>query len=233
MTAEAVLFDLDDTLYPYPPCNEAGKQGAYEAALDRGYDLDREAFDALYREGRRETKRDTSGTAASHGRALYFKHALRERAGEPVPEDALALTEAYWSAYREAMAPFPDAEATLTELREAGVRVGITTNLTTRIQLTKLRTLGLSDHVDALVTSEEAGREKPGSVMFTLSLARLNCTPDEAIFVGDNPAADMAGANAVGLETVLFNETVALDAPARHRPDHSVDDLADVLEVAL
>jgi len=233
MTAEAVLFDLDDTLYPYPPCNEAGKQGAFEAARNLGYDLNREAFDAMYRAGRREAKRDTGGTAASHGRVLYFKHALRERTGEPRPEDALVLTDAYWSAYRDAMEPFPDTESTLTELREAGVSVGITTNLTTRIQLTKLRTLGIGDHIDALVTSEEAGREKPGSVMFTLSLARLGSTPDEAVMVGDNVAADVGGANAVGLETVLFNETVSLDAPAAHRPDHSVDSLAEVLDVVL
>jgi putative hydrolase of the HAD superfamily len=233
MTAEAVLFDLDDTLYPYPPCNEAGKRGAFEAARNLGYDLDREAFDDLYRAGRREAKRDTGGTAASHGRVLYFKHALRERTGEPRPEDALVVTDAYWSAYREAMEPFPDTEATLTELREAGVAVGIATNLTTRIQLTKLRTLGFADLIDALVTSEEAGREKPGSVMFTLSLARLGCTPEEAVLVGDNVAADIGGANAVGLETVLFNESVDPDAPAAHRPDHTVDALADVLEVAL
>jgi HAD superfamily hydrolase (TIGR01549 family) len=233
MTAEAVLFDLDDTLYPYPPCNEAGKAGAFEAALELGYDLDREAFDALYREGRREAKRDTATTAASHRRVLYFKHALRERVGEPVPDDALALAEAYWSSYLDAVEPFPDLEETLDGLGDAGVAVGVATNLSTAIQLRKLRTLGIGDRIDALVTSEEAGREKPGSVMFTLPLARLGCPPDEAVYVGDDPAADVAGANAVGLETVLFNETVALDAPATRRPDHSVDALAEVLEVAL
>ena len=233
MTVDAVLFDLDDTLYPYPPCNEAGKRGAFEAARERGYDLDRSEFDDLYVRGRRETKRDTAGTAASHSRTLYFKHGLRERLGRPAPDDALALGEAFWSTFVDAMEPFPGLEETLTSLSGAGVSVGVTTNLTTRLQLRKLRALGVDDAVDAVVTSEEAGREKPGSVMFTLPLARLDCRPGDAVLVGDKPGSDVAGGNAVGLETVLFNGDVDAEAPPEHVPDHEVDALGDVLEVAL
>jgi putative hydrolase of the HAD superfamily len=233
MTVDAVLFDLDNTLYPYAPCNEAGKQGAFEAARERGYDFDRETFDALYQRGRRETKRDTAGAAAAHSRTLYFKHALRSHLGRPAPRDALALGEAFWSTYIDAIEPFPQLEKTLDDLAEAGVAVGIVTDLTTRLQLRKLQVLGIDEQVDAVVTSEEAGREKPGSVPFTLSLARLNCRPTEAVMVGDDPAKDIAGGNAVGLETVLFNGEVPPEAPPEHRPDHEVESLGDVLEVAL
>jgi putative hydrolase of the HAD superfamily len=232
MTAEAVLFDLDDTLYPYPPCNEAGKAGAFAAARDRGYDLDREDFDALYRAGRREAKRDTDGTAASHGRVLYFRHGLREHAGGPAPDDALALSDAYWSSYLDAMEPAPGLERVLDDLAERGVAVGVVTNLTTRIQLRKLRRLGIGDRLDALVTSEEAGREKPGSAPFTLALSRLDRSPSAAVMVGDNPVTDVAGANPLGIETVLVGDAPPDGAPATHRPDHRVDALADVPEVA-
>jgi putative hydrolase of the HAD superfamily len=233
MTVDAVLFDLDDTLYPYAPCNEAGKQGAFEAARERGYDLDREAFEDLYQRGRRETKRDTAGAAAAHSRTLYFKHALRSHVRRPVPGHALAFAEAFWSAYLAAIEPFPGPEETLLELADAGVAVGIATDLTTRIQLRKLRVLGIDERVDAVVTSEEAGREKPGSVVFTLPLARLNSRPADAVMVGDAPAKDIAGGNAVGLETVLFNGEVDSGAPPEHHPDHEVESLSGVLEVAL
>jgi len=233
MTAGAVLFDLDDTLYPYPPCNEAGKAGGFEAARKLGYDLDREAFDDLYRAGRREAKRDTDTTAASHRRVLYFRHGLRERTGRPQPEDALVLADAYWSSYLDEMAPAPDLTATLDELAAAGVAIGVVTNLTTRIQLRKLRRLGIGDRIDALVTSEEAGREKPGSAPITLALSRLGHPPSAAVMVGDNPATDVAGANPLGLETVLIGESPPADAPDTHRPDHAVDSLSAVPEVAL
>jgi putative hydrolase of the HAD superfamily len=233
MTVDAVLFDLDDTLYPYPPCRVAGKRGAHDAARELGYDFDWEGFEAFYQRGRRETKRDTAGTGASHSRTLYFKHALRRHEGRAAPADALALGQAFWDAYLDAIEPFPEMASTLVSLSEAGVDVGVTTNLTTRLQLRKLAELGVDDRVDAVVTSEEAGREKPGSVMFTLPLARLNCRPSDALFVGDDPETDVAGANDVGLETVLFNGEVDASAPESHRPDHEVDSLDAVLEVAL
>ena len=83
MSYEAVLFDLDNTLYPYAPCNEVGKRAALDALRERGYELDREAFDDLYATGRREAKRETRTTAASHDRHVYFKRGLSRHAGEP------------------------------------------------------------------------------------------------------------------------------------------------------
>ncbi len=44
MQSRAVFFDLDHTLYAYPPCNEAGKRAAWERFLDLGYDLSRDEF---------------------------------------------------------------------------------------------------------------------------------------------------------------------------------------------
>ena len=235
MTVEAVLFDFDNTFYPYSPCHRAGKAAACEAARERGYDVDSDSFDALYRDGRREVKRELSGTAATHNRFCYFKRALERRTGEPRPGDALALGEAYWEAYIDAMELFPGVEETLATLREREVDVAIVTNLTTRIQLEKLEAVGLAGAIDLLVTSEETGREKPGSVMFTLPLSRLECRPAEAVMVGDDVDADVAGGNAVGLETVLFNGDVDADGSlADHRrPDHRIDAFADLPEVVL
>lgn len=231
MAYSAVFFDLDDTLYPYPPCNEAGQDAAFERMQDLGYDVDREAFDDLYRAGRRETKRELAGTAASHERFLYFKRGLELHTGTCRAADAHALGAAYWDGYVTAMALFDGVESTLRELRTAGLSVGILTNLTTRVQLRKLAHLGIDEQVDLLLTSEETGREKPASDVFTLALARLDCRPGEVLMVGDDPEADVAGANAIGIDTALFNESPEGLSGAQ-RPDHHLDAFADVLEVA-
>ncbi len=222
MPPAAVLFDLDDTLYPYRPCNEAGKKAAHERARTLGYEVDAAAFETCYQRGRREVKRDIDGRAAAHDRALYFKRALKLSTGEPQLDHAHDLGRAYWEAYLEAMELFDETIPTLETLGERDIAIGITTNLTTRIQLAKIDRLGLAQYVDAFVTSEEVGREKPASVMFTVPLARLDCRPSEAVMVGDNPNADIAGANAVGLETVLLehdersgSETVGSEPDAR------------------
>ncbi|WP_293027963.1 HAD family hydrolase [Natronococcus sp.] len=233
MTATVVLFDLDDTLYPYAPCRDTGLEAARETALELGYDLDSNAFDAFYQTGRREVKRELSGTAATHERFIYFKRAVEEHTGEPRASDALALGEAFWGGYLEEMELFTGVEETLETLRENGIDVAITTNLTTRIQLAKIEQFGLEDRIDVLVTSEETGREKPGSVMFTLPLARLDRRVSEAVMVGDNVGADIVGANAVGLETVLWNAEPEDPLEGRRKPDHRIDAFGELMELVL
>jgi putative hydrolase of the HAD superfamily len=234
MSTDVVLFDLDDTLYPYAPCNEAGKREAWRTALELGYDLDRDAFESLYREGRRETKRELAGTASAHERFLYFKRAIQSHTGTHKSEHALELGEAYWDAYVHEMELYDDVEPVLQDLRAADRDVGIVTNLTTRIQLKKIHQLGIEPCVDLLLTSEETGREKPSSVMFTNPIAQLDARPSDATFVGDSPTSDVEGANAVGLQTVLFDPRHEHDAlEGRMRPDHHIDEFASVIEVVL
>lgn len=236
MAFRAVFFDLDDTLYPYPPCNEAGKEAARHRAHDLGYDLGRERFESLYQEARREVKRELAGTASAHERYLYFKRAVEIYTGSHQAADALELGEAYWSGYIEEMELFDGVEATLERISDAGLSIAVVSNLTTRIQLEKLDHLGVSEYADLVVTSEETGREKPSAIMFTLPLAQLDLRPSEALMVGDSLDADVRGANAVGMTSALFNAAAPdaeEDAPPVARPDHSLDAIADVVEVAL
>lgn len=232
MSYEAVFFDLDDTLYSYPECNEAGKRAAWQAARERGYDLSRAEFDDLYAEGRREVKRELAGTASAHERFLYFKRALELRTGTHRARDALALGEAYWETYVDEMELFDGVRETLRELQDAGLDVAIVSNLTTRIQMKKIDRLGVGDLVDLVLTSEETGSEKPASVMFTLPLAQLDRRPSETVMVGNDVETDVEGGNAVGLTTVLFNGDA--DGETGHRrPDHQIDAFGDVSEVVL
>jgi len=232
MTYEAVFFDLDDTLYPYPECNEAGKRAAWETATELGYDWSREEFDEAYQAGRREVKRELAGTASAHERFLYCKRAIELETGSQRSRDALALGESYWDAYVEEMELFDGVVETLSALQDAGLDVAVVTNLTTRIQLTKMDALGLDDHVDLLLTSEETGREKPASVMFTLPMARLGVGPSETVMVGDSVSADVAGGNALGLTTVLTNSD-ASDLEGHRQPDHRIESVPELTEVLL
>mgnify|MGYP000017657091 CR=1 FL=1 len=236
MSYEAVFFDLDNTLYPYAPCNEAGKRAAFDALRERGYELDRETFDDLYAAGRREAKRETRTTAASHNRHVYFKRALRRHAGDPAVASALAAGDAYWDGYVDAMSLCDGVEAVFDAFAAAGTDVAIVTNLTTRVQLRKLARLGVDDRIDLLVTSEEVGREKPSALPFTSALAELDRRPSEVLAVGDNVETDLAGANALGIDTALFvadgDAPADADLPERQRPDHRLDAFADLTEVA-
>jgi len=124
----------------------------------------------------------------------------------------------------------PVVVETFDAIGEAGLDIVIVSNLTTRIQLKKIEHLGIEGSVDLVVTSEEAGSEKPASVMFTLPLSQLDLRPSEVVMVGDSVTADIEGGNAVGLTTVLFNSDEA-ELESRRQPDHHVDDFGDIAAV--
>ena len=65
--------------------------------------------------------------------------------------------------------------------------------------------VGLAEHLDLVVTSAEAGVEKPNPEIFWAALERAEAEPGEAMHVGDQPASDIAGAVRAGIAPVLLD----------------------------
>jgi putative hydrolase of the HAD superfamily len=61
---------------------------------------------------------------------------------------------------------------------------------------------GLADLFGSLVFSCEHGAVKPARRLFERALAELGADPARTLFVGDDPARDIAGAAACGMKTV-------------------------------
>ncbi|MFD2144609.1 HAD family hydrolase [Mucilaginibacter antarcticus] len=73
-----------------------------------------------------------------------------------------------------------------------------------------LHQIGISEHVDFQLYSDETGMSKPNSGFFNLMLEELKAHHTEidlkrVIHIGDNPIADIAGAQAVGIQSLLIN----------------------------
>lgn len=62
--------------------------------------------------------------------------------------------------------------------------------------------MGLAELVDVVHTSATTGYEKPHPEAFRHALC-ANGNPDEVWMVGDNPTADVAGAEAAGIRAIL------------------------------
>lgn len=71
--------------------------------------------------------------------------------------------------------------------------------------------LGLSDYFDFQIYSDEVGMSKPNRQLFLWLMKKVEemkntvCLPKSIIHIGDNPVADMAGAKAVGIYSLLIN----------------------------
>lgn len=200
----AVLFDIDDTLYPYAPCNGAGEEGM-RAALSAitGTPLSAQKFAELLSAAKRHVKTHTAGTAACHNRMLYSQR-LCELCGCFSAAHALTVYNAYWDAYLAQMQLFDGALALLQDIRSAGVKLGFCTDLTAHIQMRKLVQLGIADIADAMVTSEESGAEKPDPRSYRLLLQKLGVSPKEAVMIGDDYRKDILGAQSLGIHTIQF-----------------------------
>jgi putative hydrolase of the HAD superfamily len=202
---KAILFDLDDTLYTYLPSHLAGLEKAVNF-LAGPLDLPRVELRKRYLEVRSRASERLGPVAASHSRHLYFKWLLEETQGSSHPALCLEATRRYWEGCLEAMHPVPGCLELLVRLRVAGLALGVLTNLTVEIQLRKLERLGLSEFFSVVVTSEEAGRDKPDPAGFQLALQRLGTSPEETVMIGDNRSHDIEGSAQLGMQPLWISQ---------------------------
>jgi putative hydrolase of the HAD superfamily len=231
-----VLFDLDDTLCDYAGARAERLGIAFGRALATVQARADRATGALGGEPAApfgQTADLSALIAASiaihpHG-ADHFGDLLRPYG---VTADGAALASAWYRANRfHGLKLFPDAVATIEAIRGAlpTARVGLITNGPAEVQRAKLTLLGIDPHLDFALVSGEFGVEKPDPAIFREALRRGAATPHEAIFIGDSPDHDVAGARAAGIRAVWINRAGRpwpLSAPA---PDDEVPDLAAFL----
>jgi len=221
----AIVFDLDDTLYPErdyvlsgfravaawaePNLGIPAEQGFAEmqALLDQG--VRGEIFNRwLERHGLLD------GASVAHLVELYRQH-----------EPKISL--------------FPEVTSLLRSLRTQYC-LGLVTDGYREVQQRKLAALNLAGYFDAVVFADEWGRGawKPSPVPFYAVLERLgHLSPAESVYVADNPAKDFLGARRVGMATVRVRRPTGFYAnqePAdlEHHPDICVTSL-DELSPAL
>ncbi|HEX5470122.1 MAG TPA: HAD-IA family hydrolase [Gaiellaceae bacterium] len=106
--------------------------------------------------------------------------------------------------------PLEGAVPALARLRRAGLELACVTNWDVGIG-EQLERAGLGPFLSAVVSSAEAGAEKPDPRVFAEALDRLGVSPARALHVGDDEV-DRAGAAAAGL---AFEEAPLATLPER------------------
>jgi HAD superfamily hydrolase (TIGR01509 family) len=120
--------------------------------------------------------------------------------------DPNELVRIYRASYQRARRAVPGALELLRALR-LQTKVAIVTNNVVAEQIEKLAHLGMTDLVDVLVISEEAGVRKPDAAIFRLALERCGASADRAVMIGDSWGADVIGARSAGIRVVWLNRS--------------------------
>jgi len=225
-----ILFDLDDTLFDHIGTARAtlAATAAGRATL-RGVPLE-----DLY--GRYSELLEELHPQVMTGRISYLEARQQRFARLLAPYEPNTSAEAtrefaqqYYGHYQQLRRPVAGALALLQTLKPA-YNIGVVTNNRLAEQQEKLRHLGMSALVDALVTSEEVGVLKPDARIYEVALERLGASPAQTVMVGDNWQADVVGALAVGIRPLWLNRTGAV-RPLLHVAElTSLEPLAEVLQ---
>jgi FMN phosphatase YigB (HAD superfamily) len=195
MKIEGILLDLDDTVYDYRNAHRPALAAALTWLAQR-LSVAMEEIEKAYVTSRRHVNTELHGLAASHSRLLYFQ-GVCESFGQWPCEIALQAEDIYWSTFLPKMEIRQGCLAFLSAMQPRPT--AIVTDLTARIQFEKVTKLGLKAHVQAIVTSEEVGHEKPHADVFTLAAQKLGLKPQQLCMIGDSWDRDIKGALQLGM----------------------------------
>lgn len=186
---QAIVFDLDDTLYPERDFVLSGFEAVAQWAethlaipAEQGF----AELRGLFMQGVRGDTFDRWLSSHDRSADLWVQQLVQVyRDHDPV------------------LRPFPEVPRLLEALHER-YRLGLVSDGTLSVQRRKLAALGLGDLLDAVVFSDEWGREawKPNPKPFEVIAERLGVELDRTVYVGDNPAKDFLGARQVRMYTV-------------------------------
>jgi HAD superfamily hydrolase (TIGR01662 family) len=198
----ALLLDLDNTLYDYESCNQPAVDAMLSLA-EQQLHIPKATLAIEFASARDKVKHWLPSVAAAHSRLLYLQTMIEKLTGKTHPSVALSLHDSFWSVYFSHMKLHAGVKDALRAIKEKGITIIVLTDLTTEIQLKKLVHLGIADLIDSVVTSEEAGADKPHPKMFLRALQKAGCTAAECLVVGDNVEADIVGAQQAGMRCAL------------------------------
>ncbi len=185
----AVIFDLDDTIYPY---RRFKLSGFAEVArhLERTCALDvRLGFSALVGAARGiDRGREIQACLAQHDLPIALTSELIQLFRHHQPRLRLPRSAAH----------------TLATLRDDGWRIGVLTNGQPSIQRRKVDALGLTPYVDAIVYASACGRGvgKPEPDAFAEIARQVRVPARHTVFVGDDERCDVQGAIDAGMRAV-------------------------------
>jgi len=184
----AVVFDLDDTLYPLRRFVRSGF-AAVARELERAHGIESgAALRVLTAAMRGETR----------GRELQVA-AERFRLPEAIVGDLIDIIRLHRPAIR-----LPKISIDTIERLRGRWRIGVLTNGLPELQERKVDALGVRFLVDAVVYANAVGdgRGKPARAPFNEISRRLGVAPSRTVFVGDDVRCDVLGASSVGMRTI-------------------------------
>jgi HAD superfamily hydrolase (TIGR01509 family) len=213
--AEAVLFDMGGTLIDYPVPSWPVMAGRCVQGVVSGLVLGNESAlppaatvpDPAHAPSKRAS--DPDGVLP-YRITMALRRVVRSVSGLTLP----TLGEMCARPLVAEGSVVPGARETLAVLQARGYRLGLASNTPwgtpDYLWTGQLARFGLADFFEVACFSSDVGFRKPDPRIFRTALRTLGVPADRAVFVGDEPEADIGGARGAGLGCVWVDR--------HHRP---------------
>ncbi|MBC8143910.1 MAG: HAD family hydrolase [Armatimonadetes bacterium] len=234
----ALFFDLDDTLIRYDAPYEVALTASHTLLASRHPNVSlsdlRTAIHRAYE--KRYGYKSVAGFAEAGAISV---RAMREA----LTADALATLEtddatdtafigeliaAHEAVEAREIVAFPDTHNTLDVLQNH-FALGVITNGPSAMQRAKLAATGLASRFAHVVVDSEFGHPKPDGRIFAHAARIAGFAPEQLLFVGNSPEADVAGSVRAGWTSVWVNATGAPLPPGTPTPHYEIKTLGELM----
>jgi putative hydrolase of the HAD superfamily len=226
----AVIFDVDDTLYDQQqPFRNAVTTIIPEVALT---DLH-----SLYIRFRVHSDDHFSKVISQEWTLEEFRtfrlcQSLIDLGYSPLSAEASRLFQTTYEAELDNIQLHPAVKETLNLLASLPIKLGIITNGPTDHQQKKINQLELTRWIDPnnMLISQATGYQKPDIELFQLAEEQFDLDPAQTLYVGDNFDNDVLGSKQAGWQALWLNHRNRLAAVEDCLPDCTLTAFEDLTE---
>jgi FMN phosphatase YigB (HAD superfamily) len=226
---DALLFDLDDTLFNHSYCYKKAIRDIVKCHNDLEH-VDEELFVSAFWKFNQKLWKDFQSNKISF-KELSLKRlrmTFNEFSVNAGNEEIESINEIYHGNYLKNIVPDLRIKQLIEHIKD-GFKVGIVTNGTSYNAYKKIQRLELDTFFkdEQIIVSEEIGYSKPQRQIFHHALDRFRIIPERTLFIGDNYYTDMCGANAAGLDALWVNP-YELKPPLDFIPAYTVKSVLEI-----
>ncbi|MGQ4497410.1 HAD family hydrolase [Vibrio parahaemolyticus] len=233
---KAIFFDMDETLCGTSQADKAAGQ-KFAAWIQQTYPQvsDPQAFLQRYLQGvYKKLNAEFPQLVAllpdeNAFRCGLIQTILAENGIHIDAEQAQQAQHYFDSARMGAFTFFPGVKEMLMDLRKH-YKLVVITNGPIFSQHPKLKATQMDEWVNHIIVGGEEPEEKPAASIFQKALNLVDIKPEEALHIGDSLAADIAGANNMGILSVWVNATGASN-PTEITPNFEIRETVELKEI--
>jgi len=137
---------------------------------------------------------------------IVFRNVLKKE-GLDNPFLAESCCKLFRVLSRERFQLFPDSLPILEEMKKGGYPIAVVSDAQKAFCMEEGEILGLTPFFSQVIMSTYLGFRKPDPRIFMIACILLNISPEEAVYIGNDPEADIGGAKGTGMQAILLDRT--------------------------